>query len=291
MFTLSSLVQKAQSLIDPALSGTTYGERNPSKATLFRNQFRLPDSQTPLQEINAELTLAPSHSSTGRTPQGEKEKGREKGNHYTGKLHLSESFLCFSTQTTSFSPSSSFSTSSGFTGQTHGAGPAGNGFTLPLCAIKRVERLHSQSYMFALAITPWNGVGPPAASNGGPDTTPVGTQRLTIQLVGGRPACERFCDGLKKGLREGVREVEKMKEVVAQCYSEYLLAGDPKKAKDVEKDGSKTREPPDAGLGMIFRYPGDARKLRDRSKMRLWSEYFRGRFLQALLRSLLGLLD
>jgi hypothetical protein len=28
---------------------------------------------------------------------------------------------------------------------------------------------------------------------------------------------------------------------------------------------------------MLFRYPGDARKLRDRSKMRLWGEYFRGK--------------
>lgn len=33
--------------------------------------------------------------------------------------------------------------------------------------------------------------------------------------------------------------------------------------------------PPDAGLGMIFRYPGDPKKLRDRAKMRLWAEYLR----------------
>lgn len=33
--------------------------------------------------------------------------------------------------------------------------------------------------------------------------------------------------------------------------------------------------PPDAGLGMLFRYPGDAKKLRDRAKMRLWAEYLR----------------
>lgn len=91
-------------------------------------------------------------------------------------------------------------------------------------------------------------------------------QKLTIQLAGSRQACERFCDGLKKGLKSGVGEVGKLKKVVAECYSEYhLLSADAKKAVD----------PPDAGLGMLFRYPGDARKLRDKSKMRLWGEYLR----------------
>jgi hypothetical protein len=58
-----------------------------------------------------------------------------------------------------------------------------------------------------------------------------------------------------------------MKKVVSECYSEYLLQG----------DGKKNGDPPDAGLGMqvAFRYPGDAKKLRDRSKMRLWAEYLR----------------
>ncbi|KAI9676083.1 MAG: hypothetical protein M1817_000826 [Caeruleum heppii] len=267
MFNLSSIVSKAQSLIDPALSQLgVIDDRSHSKSTLFRHQFHLPDSQNPSQEISAELILHPSHIHTPDQPaNGEKERDRAASTHYTGKLHLSEEFLCFSTQTTSFLQSSSTSASTAFAGQTHGAGPAGNGFTLPLCAVKRVERLHSQSYMFALAITPWNGVS---------NAKGVPQQKLTVQLIGSRPACERFCDGLKRGLRDGVKEVEKMKEVVAQCYSEYLLAGDPKRAKD-SGTGLKPREAPDAGLGMVFRYPGDARKLRDRSKMRLWGEYLR----------------
>ena len=275
MFNFQSFVQKAQSFIDPSLSPTN-SNGIPSKATLFRQQFRLPETQTPLQEINAELTLSP-FPEAGKThvTSGEKSKDRDESTHYTGKLHLSESYLCFSTQTTSFIRSATNTTSTAFNGQTHGAGPAGNGFSLPLCAIKRVERLHSQNYSFALAITPWNGVVPTKGKDGAGTGAP-GQPRLTIELVGTRPACERFCDGLKKGLREGVREVEKMKEVVAQCYSEYLLAGDPKRSKDAVKEGEKVREPPDAGLGMLFRYPGDARKLRDRSKMRLWSEYLRG---------------
>lgn len=70
-----------------------------------------------------------------------------------------------------------------------------------------------------------------------------------------------------------MKEVDNLRNVVADCYSEYLLSGT--KAKDAT-DG-EGRQPPDAGLGMLFRYPGDARKLRDRSKMRLWGEYFRGK--------------
>ncbi|KAI9641802.1 GTPase activating protein (GAP) [Ciborinia camelliae] len=263
MFNFSSFVQKAQSFIDPTQSlNISASDRNPAKSTLFRNQFRLPDSQTPLQEITAELTIAPPNPYSPNATQGEKDKDRDRGFHYAGKLHLSEAYLCFSTQPTSFLQTASTGISSGFNGQTHGAGPGGNGFTLPLCAIRRVERLHSQSYQFALAITTWNGLTNAPTKDG--SKQPVYQQKITINLAGTRQACERFCDGLKKGLKSGVGEVAKMKRVVAECYSEYLLQGD-----------GKIGEIPDAGLGMLFRYPGDPRKLRDKSKMRLWGEYLR----------------
>ncbi|RDL41530.1 TBC-domain-containing protein [Venustampulla echinocandica] len=264
MFNLSSLVQKAQSFIDPIQSlNISPSDRNPAKSTLFRHQFRLPDSQSPLQEITSELTISPPIAYAPNATQGEKEKDRDRGYHYAGKLHLSESYLCFSTQPTSFLQTASTSTSSGFTGQTHGAGPGGNGFTLPLCAIRRVERLHSQNYQFALAITTWNGLTNTSATEN--PKAPVLQQKIIIQLAGTRQACERFCDGLKKGLKNAVGEVGKLKKVVAECYSEYLLQG----------EARKESTPPDAGLGMMFRYPGDAKKLRDRSKMRLWGEYLR----------------
>lgn len=72
-----------------------------------------------------------------------------------------------------------------------------------------------------------------------------------------------------------MKEIENLRIVVTDCYSEYLLSGG--KSKGQEGENAEVRQPPDAGLGMVFRYPGDARKLRDRSKMRLWGEYFRGR--------------
>ena len=124
--------------------------------------------------------------------------------------------------------------------------------------------------MFALAITTWNGIPDSKSKN----AIPSG-QKLTIQLAGSRQQCERFCDGLKKGLREGVKEVENLRTVVAQCYSEYLLMDDADKTKE-------GKEHPDTGLGMVFRYPGNARKLRDATKIRLWKEYLRGKVVWSL---------
>jgi len=142
---------------------------------------------------------------------------------------------------------------------------------LPLCAIKRVERLSSSQSTFELAITTWNGLDStfhqPSAADG--------VLKFTLQLNGSRQACDRFCDGLKKGLREGMKHIDNLRAVVATCYSEYLLSVDPKKTKEGPRSDRKPQEPPDAGLGMMFRYPGDARLLRDRSKMRLWGEYLR----------------
>ncbi|KAI0013759.1 GTPase activating protein [Xylariaceae sp. FL0662B] len=265
MFNISSFVQKAQSaaqqLIDPMQGlNLTNSDRNPSKASLFQSQFRLPSSQTPLYEIPAELTIPPSNVTHG-------DKERDRGWHYAGKLHLSEAYICFSTTPTSFLQTATTSNSAAFTGQTHGGGPSGNGFTFPLCAIRRVERLNSQSFQFALAITTWNGITQEMAKDkdAQKDKKDFREQRITIQLAGSRQACERFCDGLKKGLRNAVGNVGRLKKVVAECYSEYLLRPDDK----------KNVSPPDAGLGMVFRYPGDPKKLRDRAKMRLWAEYLR----------------
>lgn len=276
MFSLNSLVQKAQSFIDPAFSPLAKSsERNPSKAALFRHQFRLPDSQAPSHEITAELSLPPSYALRSTTSHiGDKPENPGGGTVYVGKLHLSESFLCFSAQATSPHQGASIQSSIGFSAQNHVPGPAGNGFTLPLCAVRRVERLNSKyNGHFELAITTWNGVTNVSAKAG----NLADVQRFTLQLIGSRSSCDRFCDGLRKGLRDGVKELENLKAVVAECYSEYLLSGNNKPERDGVKVANGVKDLPDVGLGMLFRYPGDARKLRDRSKIRLWGEYLRGR--------------
>ena len=267
---LSSFVQNAVTkFIDSAVLPTPSGNA-PSKSALFREQFRLPDSQNPVSEISAEL-FVPLPYTAAHTPSGD--KGREGGSKYLGELHISESFLCFSTQRTSFLPTSSFSSSTSYTGQTNGAGPGGFGFTLPLCSIRRVERLNSQSHVFSLALTTWDLQQRGSEKAPEKTTEPINPLRkLIITLDGSRQASERFCDSLKKGLREGIKEVESLRAVASTCYSEYLM--DPARIRAKEQN-IQYRNPPDAGLGMIFRYPGDARKLRDRSKMRLWGEYMR----------------
>ncbi|KAI1263873.1 TBC-domain-containing protein [Xylariaceae sp. FL1019] len=257
----TSLVQKAQTaaqqLIDPMQGlNLTNSDRNPSKASLFQNQFRLPSSQTPLYEIPAELVIPPSNAVHG-------DKDFDRGWRYVGRLHLSDAYICFSTTPSSFLHTATTSTSSAFAGQTNGAGPSGNGFSFPLCAIRRVERLNSHNFQFSLAITTWNAISQEAAK--GKDRKDFREQRITIQLAGSRQACERFCDGLKKGLRGAVGNVAKLNKVISECYSEYLLRPEDK----------KNAPSPDAGLGMVFRYPGDPKKLRDRAKMRLWAEYLR----------------
>lgn len=272
---ITSLVHKAQSLIDangafidPFSSGARH-----SKATLFRHQFRLPDSQNPLEELNAQLVLhkpVPKSSassdhvqdttpSDGKTPAA-KEKWIP-GNRYEGRVYLSESFLCFSTHTSTFLGTTALGAAA-FAGQTHGSGPAGIGFTLPLCAIRKVERLQGQSQTFALSIVTWHG-----RSSG---ESKRSSRRFVLQLDASRPSCERFCDGLKKGLRRAMKEVTNLGKVSGECYSEYLL--ETEKPKDLLDDAEK-RPSPDVGLGTVFRYPGNAKKLREISKMRLWTDY------------------
>ena len=263
---LTSFVQRAQSLIEQSPLHQNVDGR-PSKGALFRDQFRLPHSQHPLAEIAAELFLPLPHVSNGPVTSGEKSK--DTGNRYSGELHLSESFVCFSTLRTSFLPTASKSSSTSFEGQTHGAGPGGLGFTLPLCSIRRVERLNSHHDKFSLALTTFEAVQRQPMEKAIAAPPP---RKIVITLDGSRAACERFCDGLKKGLREGMKEVEMLKTVSKSCYSEYLL--DPARMK-AREDGTEGPTPPDAGLGLLFRYPGDARKLRDKSKMRLWGEYMR----------------
>ena len=262
---LSSFVQK---FIDQVPLSSNSDNR-PSKATLFRDQFRLPAGQNPLHEISAELFLPlPSSPAGGSVTSGD--KSRDNGNKYAGELHLSEHFLCFSTIRTSFLPTASNASSISYTGPTQGAGPGGHGFTLPLCSIRRVERLNSQQDKFSLALTTFESAQKPLT-----ETTKAlqrHPRKLVLTLDGSRNACERFCDGLKKGLREGMKEVDTLRLVVSQSYSEYLL--DPVRLK-AREEGTTPPEPPDTGLGILFKYPGDARKLRDKSKIRLWGEYMR----------------
>ena len=88
-----------------------------------------------------------------------------------------------------------------------------------------------------------------------------------------------------------------LKPFVPSLYSEYLLTApsghghqndttnnlvptDGDKAAEGEGDlrgpGGDGKGTYEKGLGEVFGFPGDARKMRERSKMKLWREYFMG---------------
>lgn len=276
---LSSLVQRAQSIIDQTPLASNHNDKHPSKAALFREQFRLPESQHPIAEISAELTIPFLNSpTTQQQPALSGEKAKEAGTRYVGELHLSESFLCFSSLRTSFLPSASHATSTSFTGQTGGAGPGGHGFTVPLCAIRRVERLNSAPHIFNLALTLWDKYAQQSSTTAlseKPSTAPH-IRKVILNLEGSRQAAERFCDHLKKNLRDSMREVDTfLKSTAADCYSEWLMNPAVLQGRQSKEQQKNLPPMPDVGLGAIFRYPGDARKLRDKSKIRLWTDYMR----------------
>ncbi|KAK9485120.1 rab-GTPase-TBC domain-containing protein [Lipomyces starkeyi] len=127
-------------------------------------------------------------------------------------------------------------------------------FVMPLVAIRRVERLASKTYLFALTIQTLHGL------------------KFNLQFVGLRSQIEHFCDQLKQNLRSNVSDMRLLRKFLSTLHSEYMLSDMSTTGPDGKRDSMAV---PPGGLGQIFKYPGDARKLRDKSKLRLWAEYMR----------------
>ena len=92
--------------------------------------------------------------------------------------------------------------------------------------------------------------------------------------------------------------MKSLKPFLPSLYSEYLLTapvpsaiapqdnllGSPEQGEKAIQDGEGDLRGPggdgkgtyERGLGETFGFPGDARKMRERSKMKLWKEYFLG---------------
>ncbi|KAG0002471.1 hypothetical protein BGZ80_007136 [Entomortierella chlamydospora] len=116
---------------------------------------------------------------------------------------------------------------------------------LPLYTIRRVERMNPRSAMYALNILTWH------------------QMRVVLRLNGPRTQCEKFCGTLKTNLRLQVKAMRSLKTFLATCFSEALLADRP----DIAGK--------DSGLGWIFEFPGDPKKLKNKSKTKLWLQYFK----------------
>ncbi|KAM6496616.1 Rab-GTPase-TBC domain containing protein, partial [Amanita muscaria] len=143
-------------------------------------------------------------------------------------------------------------------------------FTIPLATIRRVERLNARAGIYALSISTWHGL------------------RFVVQLTSLRPTADAFCavlrDALKVELQRG--QMKAVKAFVKTCYSEALVPSSSNVADNEREDGSLiiTEEKGGdqmqersyhGGLGLKFKFPGDPKKLREASKIKLWTTYLR----------------
>ncbi|KAG9017939.1 hypothetical protein FRB90_000065, partial [Tulasnella sp. 427] len=151
-------------------------------------------------------------------------------------------------------------------------------FTIPLSTIRRVERLNSRAGVFALSLVLWHGM------------------KIVVQLTSMRSTADAFCDRLRDGLKVELQlgQMKQVKPFAKTLYSETLCSAPlpAEKSKDGETsplvDVSTTAaaakvgaEDADEGgeyhrgLGAEFKFPGDAKKLREASKIKLWTAYLR----------------
>jgi len=140
-------------------------------------------------------------------------------------------------------------------------------FTIPLTTIRRVERLSSRAGVFALSLTVWHGM------------------KIIVQLTSLRPTADAFCNHLRDALKVQLQsgQMKTLKTFVKTCYSESALLSSSTFGENEREDGSFiTKDDGDesapqflAGLGLIHKFPGDAKKLREGSKLKLWKDYMR----------------
>lgn len=154
--------------------------------------------------------------------------------------------------------------------------------TLPLYTIRRVERLNSRAGVFALSLATWHGM------------------RIILQLTSLLPTAEHFSILLRDALKAQLASMKQLKGFLPSMYSEFLLQSPASSltphqpATDHLLLGTELGEKPaggegegdlrgpggdgkgnyQRGLGETFGFPGDARKMRERSKMKLWREYY-----------------
>lgn len=130
-------------------------------------------------------------------------------------------------------------------------------FTLPLCTIRRVERLPSSSDVFALKMTLYQDL------------------QLVLHFDSSYSRSQQFCEMLGANLKAQVPLAKQLRQISSSFYSEYFVESTARRKKGESKASVQSEVAvPSGGLGRDFGYPGDAKATRDRSKMRLWLEYF-----------------
>ncbi|KAH3669126.1 hypothetical protein WICMUC_005090 [Wickerhamomyces mucosus] len=223
MSLFNTLRQKASSI---SLFDNTKPQNQPKKLTkdeLFREEFRLPESESIVDEINTEVLIVSQEDTSS---------DKEHSNIvYSGKLYLTHHYLIFR---------DSFDNKSCV-------------FIANLSTIKKVERIPSKSYIFALSILTHNNL------------------KVLIQFIGIRSKSEQFSHNLKLQLKSNIPNTKKLQPFLDTLYSEFLI----KKNSTTDPEKKNEIKLPEGGLGLIYKFPGDLRKLKDKSKLRLWFDYLR----------------
>lgn len=211
-----SLRDRAVSTLSQALDRKTLPTL--SKDELFCRDHNLPDGETVLEELAVEVSFRPESS-----------KDAYKNTNYPqGRIYLTQRFLVFRDV---FDRRNCL-------------------FTLHLSTIKKVERLPTSLYGFALALSTHSKI------------------YIRLYLVGLRSDSERFLAQLKSVLKRNLANVKNLAPFIQTCYSEYLLAKN-------KVSSEKITEVPPGGLGIVFKFPGNPKESRDRSKMKMWFDLFR----------------
>ncbi|KAF8269656.1 TBC-domain-containing protein [Lactarius quietus] len=142
-------------------------------------------------------------------------------------------------------------------------------FTIPLCTVRRVERLNARAGIYALSLLLWHGM------------------KIVVQLTSLRPAADQFCALLSTALKAELQagKMKTVKPFAKTCYSENLVLDSSPVADNEREDGSLIDGGEKSGdghtpafhggLGLRFKFPGDPKKLREASKTKLWTNYFR----------------
>ncbi|KAG5518027.1 hypothetical protein PMAC_003211 [Pneumocystis sp. 'macacae'] len=120
-------------------------------------------------------------------------------------------------------------------------------FVFPFSTIHKFEIMKTKNYLFVLTIFTWH------------------MMKIIISLVGVYHNCEVFCNSLKESLKLNSSSIKTLKPFLLSCFSEYMLMN--------KKIHQYSTPPTGLGSNPNFGYPGDHRKLRDSSKIRLWREY------------------
>ncbi|KAH8832891.1 rab-GTPase-TBC domain-containing protein [Flagelloscypha sp. PMI_526] len=221
--------------------------KEPSKEELTQIFFSIPPSATapPAKDSDSEDVESMEINAVLSLGEGEEDS-------YAGKLYVMSPYLTF----TSLDRKSVR-------------------FTVPLSTIRRVERLNARAGIYALSLSTWHGM------------------KIVVQLTSLRPTADLFCallrDALKIELQRG--QMKAVKGFAKTCYSEVLISDTASTANEQEDgslienaSGDAAEHAYHGGLGLKFKFPGDPKKLREASKVKLWTTYLKnhGRHLTLL---------